>query len=313
MFQQFRTLYCLNLKRAMMKNAYILHNPGAGDEGYSDSELISLVKKNGFGCDYSSLKDSNWKDLFTPNDFLIITGGDGTIRKVIKQLLKQKSNFDFPIAIIPSGTANNISKSLGVNSVLESQVKKWKSGRTTSFDIGWVENGSDSNFFLESFGCGLFPRLMKEMKGVPKALTSSPDQKIRKGLEMMYELLKDFAPSEYQITVDGKSYNGSYLMVEAMNIKSLGPNLMLAPEADFGDGRLELVLVEPSQKQALANYLEKRLNNEDCAFKTTVIKGKQILIQSSTDDQHLDDKILEQVHEKTSISVYAKQLNFLVG
>ncbi len=296
-----------------MKNAYILHNPGAGDEGYSDTELISLVKKNGFGCDYSSLTDSNWKDLFTPNDFLIITGGDGTIRKVIKQLLKQQSNFDFPVAIIPSGTANNISKSLGLNSVLESQVKKWKSGQTTGFDIGWVENGSDSNFFLESFGCGLFPRLMKEMKGVPKALTLSPDQKIRKGLELMHELLKDFAPSEYQITVDGKSYNGSYLMVEAMNIKSLGPNLMLAPEADFGDGRLELVLVEPSQKQALAHYLEKRLNNEDCAFETTVIKGKQILIQSSTDDQHLDDEILDQGHNTTSIGIYERQLKFLIG
>jgi diacylglycerol kinase family enzyme len=237
----------------------------------------------------------------------------GTVRKVVKQLLKKQSNFDFPIAIVPAGTANNIAKSLGVNSDLESQVKTWKSGRTTSFDIGLVESGSDSNFFLESFGCGLFSRLMKEMKNVPTELTSSPDKKIKKGLEVMLGILSDYVPAEYIITVDGKSFNGSYLMVEALNIKSLGPNLLLAPEADFQDGCLDLVVVEASQKQALVHYIKKRLNNEHCAFDATVIRGSDIIIQSKTDDQHLDDKISDKAHESIRIRIYEKQIKFLTA
>ena len=63
-----------------MKNAKILHNPNAGKQEHTKKKLVSLVKSNGFECGYSSTKDINWKKIKPDSDFLILAGGDGTVR-----------------------------------------------------------------------------------------------------------------------------------------------------------------------------------------------------------------------------------------
>ena len=52
-----------------------------------------------------------------------------------------------------------------------------------------------------------------------------------------------WSPKAWQIEADGEDLSGEYFLCEAMNIRSVGPNLSLAPEADPADGYLDLVLV----------------------------------------------------------------------
>ncbi len=44
-------------------------------------------------------------------------------------------------------------------------------------------------------------------------------------------------------------------MAEILNIGLLGPRLRLAPEADAHDGRFELVVVRPGDRQAMVDWL----------------------------------------------------------
>ena len=65
-----------------MKLSTLIHNPGAGAEKYSKEQLVSRIESLGFECRYSSTKKKGWKEVESDTDFVIIAGGDGTVRKV---------------------------------------------------------------------------------------------------------------------------------------------------------------------------------------------------------------------------------------
>lgn len=296
-----------------MKNALILHNPGAGDEEYSDDELVSLIEEMGFSTSYFSLKDRHWKKLSMEDDFLIITGGDGSVRKVISELINRQSDLDFPIALIPAGTANNIAKSLGIFEKCHSLVRKWPTMRVQPFDLGRVQCATETVFFLEAFGYGLFPRLMKEMKKVPKALTNTPEKKLEKALEVLHTIADSYKAVHAIVTIDGKSFPGNYLLIEVMNIRSLGPNLVLAPEADSGDRKFEVALIYENQRSKLSSYVSDRIRQLDHELGITVLSGKDIQISWDGEDVHVDDEILsDKAFRQINLGLYEKTVNFLV-
>lgn len=297
----------------MMKTAHILHNPGAGQDEFSDQELIGLIQENGFSCQYSSLDTDDWKAEFTENDFLIVIGGDGTVRRVVKELLARGSDLNFLIALVPAGTANNIAKTLVLASDLSLLVKSWHQGKVQHFEFGWVKSAGEPSFFLESFGYGLFPKLMTEMKKVPKALTATPDLKIKKGLEVLRALVPCYPSSVCMITVDDRVYEGKFIMVEVMNTRSLGPNLILAPDASPADGRLDLVLVAEEQRLELMNYIDQRIAGEELPFQGTIVTGKRITIECASSHNHADDEVIKQVGGgQVTIEIYERQIRFLV-
>ena len=74
-----------------MKFAKLLHNPSAGDGHLGKQELISLVQAAGFGCSYSSTKKKGWEKIESKEtDFIILAGGDGTVRRLSSKLLNRK-------------------------------------------------------------------------------------------------------------------------------------------------------------------------------------------------------------------------------
>src|SRR3546814_10201531 len=101
-------------------HAHIGHNPKEGDQDYIKEELITRVESQGFTCQYVSIKEKGWKRFKKGTDLMVIAGGDGTVREVLKKLL-YRSILDesLTVALMPSGTANNFAKSLGVSSDLE--------------------------------------------------------------------------------------------------------------------------------------------------------------------------------------------------
>jgi diacylglycerol kinase (ATP) len=69
-----------------MKRAHILHNPNAGSQDQSKNDLIKLIESHGYECGYSSTKEVKWKKVDPKTDFLVVAGGDGTVRTVAVDL-----------------------------------------------------------------------------------------------------------------------------------------------------------------------------------------------------------------------------------
>ena len=292
----------------------LVHNPTAGDEEHSKEMLVDEVNKAGFECRYSSTKKDDWKDIDDDIDLVAIAGGDGTVRKVVKKILNSKGEKKgLPLTVLPLGTANNIAKTFNINPNTQLTIQGWKNATLKKVDIGMVENVPDVDFFLEGFGFGIFPYLMKEMKKEEKEY-ESPDEELKAALKKLHGILLAYEPRQCHLEVDGTDHSGKFFMVEVMNIKSIGPNMVLAPLADPGDGELEVLLVPEAHKEKFSEFLLHQLTEGEDTYQFHTLKAKNIKISWDGTRVHADDKMLK-LPKETQITISVKEgaLQFLVN
>lgn len=306
------TLYKSYQNTTIMKTAELLHNPKAGEEEHSEKQLVKSIKAAGFKCRYLSTKTDEWKNTNKDTEFFIVAGGDGTIRKVAKSIYCNETP-DLPVAILPMGTANNIAQTMGLTQAPEKIMESWHDARIKQVDTGTVSGHEKPVFFLEGFGYGVFPRLMHTMKNYDKA-SMSTDERLQKALEELYSIVLATPALEYTITMDNKDYSGKYIMAEVMNIRSIGPNLVMAPDADPGDGYFDVVLVAEQQRGLLAGYIAALKDGaEHPEFPLHAITAQHITIHAQELYLHADDKLIQPEEAVTmTIAPGEKQLRFLV-
>ena len=299
-----------------MKLAKVLHNPGAGDEEHSKKELISLMEANGFQCKYSSTKEKGWKEIEPKTDFLVAAGGDGTVRKVVKKLLDRKVlENTWPIALLPLGTANNIATTLDITGTTEEIIQSWQGAKLKKYDVGRIYKKDDANpiFFLEGVGYGLFPYLMLEMKKQDKESIENPQMKMQAALELLHQIVLAYKPRPCELEVDGINLSGKFLLVEILNTRSIGPNLLLAPNADPGDGEFEVVLIPEEHKDRFASYVLDKIRGLEESYAFQTFKGKNIRMSWEGTHFHIDDKV-HKLTKKAEVRIELKEglLDFFV-
>jgi diacylglycerol kinase family enzyme len=290
----------------------LLHNPTAGNEEHDKDQLVSLIEAHGFECRYSSTKKKAWEGLDAEADFLAVAGGDGTVRKITKELLASEIlGKQWPLALLPLGTANNIAKTLDLEKAPEELVSSWHNSKLKPYDVGLILNMDKTQFFLESFGYGLFPYLMKKMK--KHAEIEDPEESMRTSLKLAYELALSYEPRQCGLEIDGVDHSGKYLLVEIMNTKSIGPNLFLSPNADPGDGRLEVVMIPESDKEKFTTYVLNKLNGQEVEYDFAGLDAKRIKICWEGTHVHVDDEVIKiKKGKKIEIEIRESLLQFMV-
>ncbi|MEG2588151.1 MAG: diacylglycerol kinase family protein, partial [Cetobacterium sp.] len=79
---------------------------------------------------------------------ILISGGDGTINQVINSM--KNKGLDLPIAILPTGTANDFATLLEIDSDIEKAVEKILTGEFKKIDLG----KANEKYFVNVFSCG---------------------------------------------------------------------------------------------------------------------------------------------------------------
>ncbi|GGM88831.1 diacylglycerol kinase [Dyadobacter beijingensis] len=298
-----------------MKKTILLHNPKAGDNEFSRKELVKLIKKEGFECQYASVKEEGWDEFDEETDFLIIAGGDGTVRRAAKALMKRKRlDKQFPLALLPHGTANNIATALKIDGHPKDISPQWHHAQLQPFDIGRVHGLGDDLFFLEAFGYGIFPRLMKDMDKIEGDIGDTAEEKLKAARAVLLEIVQSYEARPCTIVADGVEHAGNYIMVEIMNIRSIGPNLVLAGEADPGDGYLDVVMVSEASRGKFESFLLSRINDEEKEFSFSTIRAKKVKISWDGKDVHADDERLKlEKPVDVEIEVLPDMLQFMIS
>jgi diacylglycerol kinase family enzyme len=298
-----------------MKKAKLLHNPNAGSAQYDDLEFQSLVKANGFECDYSSVKEKDWEEIDPEVDFLIVGGGDGTVRKTVKKLLERKLiDGIWPIALLPLGTANNIASTLGLKGIKhETLVKSWHENKRRKYDIGRLRGAGKAQFFMEGFGFGLFPYLIKQMDKDGPVADETPDENMKRTLKKFHELILSYEAKDCQLVVNGKDYSGKFLLAEVMNTQCIGPNMAISPDSNPSDGWMEVVVIPEGDREKFASYIEKKIQGNEEEFKFQTIKASKLKISWNGSHAHADDEMLD-IKKATEVMVEIRKgiLEFLV-
>ncbi|WEK36963.1 MAG: diacylglycerol kinase family protein [Candidatus Pseudobacter hemicellulosilyticus] len=296
-----------------MKLTRLIHNPGAGEEAYDKKQLIALLEAQGFECRYSSTKKDDWEEALAPDvDFVVAAGGDGTIGKVAKAIFEKQLHQRLPIAVLPLGTANNIANALHVQGSTEEIIRSWHTARIKYFDVGKVEAISGATHFLEGFGWGIFPNLMLAMKKM-KIDAETPEEELKIALATIHSIVEAYDPSECRLEIDGVDHSGDYLLMEIMNIRSVGPNLNLAPKADPGDGKFDVVLIPESDREKLAQYVLHKINDLELPFPFRTIPATQVRLKWKGIHLHIDDELIKpDKAANVQIDLLPQKLQFLV-
>ena len=296
-----------------MKKVHLLHNPTAGDKEFARNELLSLIKSEGFECSYASVKQEKWDEFSIDTDFLVIAGGDGTVRRIAKALMKRpRLDKQYPLALLPHGTANNIACTLNIDGKVKDIVKSWHKSVLKKFDIGKIYGIGENVFFLEGFGCGIFPRLIKVMEKIDTE-AGSIEEKIKTARSVLYDIVLTYEAQNCKIVADGITHSGKYIMVEVMNTSSIGPNLELAKSADPGDGELDIVMIPESHQKKFEAFLLNKINGEEEDYVFTTIKAKNVEILWEGKDVHVDDeKIKFSLPLNVKVEIQPGMLEFLV-
>ena len=297
-----------------MRQAHIIYNPEAGNKELTKEKLMALIEAEGFKCGYSSTKEEDEITISDDTEFLIVAGGDGTVRKVAMKLLKGKwKEKNLPIALLPIGIANNIAKTLQIKGTPEAIIQSWNNSTIKKYDVGFVEDTPGADFFLESIGFGLFPYLMRKMSRIEEETSLSSDESLETATRMLLEIIPEYDAHNCDIRIDGHELSGKFLMVEIMNIRSMGPNLNLAPFAEVSDGMLDVILIPETQREKLASYIVARLEGSSNGNSFQMLPAKKIIINWHSKHGHADDEQLT-LEKKTEMKIEVKRgaLDFLV-
>jgi diacylglycerol kinase (ATP) len=267
----------------------LMHNPEAGDEEHSPERLTSMLADAGHDVLYQSLKEDDWQATFLrPTDLVLVAGGDGTVCEVFKEL----AGSAIPVTLLPFGSANNVARTLGFSEADVFELPDPAKMPRLHYDLGQVESGWGGALFVESMGGGIFGEVLRRAE---RSSGDEPDgdEKIQLGLRLTRDVIADSSPAYWKLELDGHDLSGQLLALEAMNVRELGPNLSLAPEADPCDGMLDVVLIRPEHRAALTTYVEARIEGsvgEPPALE--VRRGRRVEMQMPAGcPLHVDDEL----------------------
>jgi len=192
-----------------------------------------------------------------------------------------------PLAILPLGTANNLARSLGFTGSVDEILQSLHCGKSRPFDVGVARRSSRTEYFLEAAGGGLFADYFpaaetNEQKG------ASPEEELTAHLSLLRELSADYAARQWKISIDGKDISGRYILWGAMNIRSAGPALHLAPKATTHDGRLDFVAVPEHEREVFIKHVDAHLAGRKTRVPLTPRKFRELVITSPPSAMHLD-------------------------
>ncbi len=175
-------------------------------------------------------------------DVLVVAGGDGTVRAVAEHLAE--SGADVELGIVPLGTGNLLARNLRVPLLNPAAAfRRALGGDSRLIDVGWLEidleGGTERHGFAVMAGFGLDAHMITE---------TDDDLKDKVGwlayVESLGRALSASGTLGVKITADGRELErdtAHTLLVG--NCGMLQAGITLLPDADPGDGELDLLVL----------------------------------------------------------------------
>jgi diacylglycerol kinase family enzyme len=276
----------------------LYYNPTAGIQTLAAGDVTRLLRDEGHAVDvHLKGHDAIDEAIDSRPQVIVAAGGDGTVAKVARALWKHRSTV--PLFVIPLGSSNNIARTLGLSSIgVPLLVRGLASARDSVLDVGTITLGGRDMAFVEGAGAGFFGksmhhgssvrgrlrRALRRVRGIP----GKGETHVRRAAEGFARLIRRAPVRAYRILADGVDFSGDYLAVEIMNIQSIGPRMLLAPDANPSDGLLDLVLIHPEGREALAALVEQRISPPAHAIERRRVH--EVELSWPANEGHVDDE-----------------------
>ena len=241
-------------------------------------DILDISTRQNVNKNYEHVRNlilSFWDEKY---DILILSGGDGTLSKSLSQLYNEE--IEFPdVAIFPTGTSNDLAKSLN----LGDDVKKWVdnivNGKAKPLDFGLINN---KTVFLSSYAGGLFTKVSYNTDKNLKKVIGKTAYHIA-GLAELTNIRK----FDLNITLDsGEKISEQAILYMILNGKSVGGFDSVIDNADMNDGLMNILIVKNIENPfdlpaVLLDLINSNLENNDYVRTVT---AKSCVIEKIDDE-----------------------------
>lgn len=204
---------------------------------------------------------------------VVVSGGDGTVNTVANAILK--SGLKLPMGIIPSGTCNDLARSLNIPSDLKRCMDIILAGKTVDIDAGLL-NGE--KYFLNTCAGGNF---------VDASYNTSSELKRNIGPLAYYMKalgeMTNLKPVNLKITTDNEIVEQEFFFFLILNGRHAAGFKNVIQEADISDGFMDILLLNSCPPMELASLFFKVLGNEYLNDRNVIwLRTKECTIEGST-------------------------------
>lgn len=174
---------------------------------------------------------------------VVLLGGDGSVHAF--------ANLDGPkpeVALLPAGRANNVAHSLGIPIDLRAAATVAVEAGAKPLDLIAASTAERRVYAVEGVSVGFHSVARAGYQGVNSA-------DFRAGAKAALRALRDFEPEHVAVSSDGDTELLRLSQLFVVNFPLFAFNLRVAPDADPGDGLLDLVAVDGRSRVSLLSTL----------------------------------------------------------
>ncbi|MDD3108524.1 MAG: YegS/Rv2252/BmrU family lipid kinase [Alistipes sp.] len=223
-----------------MKKVRFIYNPRSGETLITEwlDHIVEIYQSHGLSimpyrlCFNEQEEEALLDGVDESFHHLLIAGGDGTVNYVINQM--KRRGVDVPVAVLPTGTANDFAHMLGVPVDIAQACRRILAGTVRRVDLG----RANEEYFVNVFSCGLFTEVSQRTPTILKNTFG----KLAYYVGGLGELPK-FRKMHIEIESDGGNYEGSSLIFFVFNGRTAG-QMRFAYLSELDDGLLDILVLK---------------------------------------------------------------------
>ncbi len=227
--------------RASEAKVRVICNPSSGGGTYDLDQLRD--KLDGLEPDWvetGGKEDAVEAAREWRNGLLIVAGGDGTINDVVNGLGRAGFPEDVTLALLPSGTGNDLAATLAIPEDPDEAVEVIRQSRARTLDTAHVSSGGVGEHFFINVATG----------GLGAQISDANDEQLKgkwgklSYLRASLEVSRNFDVREVALTLDGEERLVRAVNIAVGNCRYAGGGWPAAPRANPEDGLLDVVVIE---------------------------------------------------------------------
>ncbi len=293
-----------------IEKIHFVLNPNAGNgsplkilQEIEEELILNNVK-------YTIFKSQGRNDIFNhvmsdeiPEcDVICAMGGDGTIHETADGLMQSGKASDLAFSVIPSGTGNAFAQTLGELKPKKA-IRKILEGERLKIDAMEIKQGPKVSYAVNIIGWGMASRVNQ----------ISDQLRMLGGIRYNIASLIGIAAMKKKrlvLRMGDKVINEDALLFLALNTVYTGKGMKMAPDADFSDGLIDIIMFKSATKlQVVSIFLKLFSGKHIFDPRVTYKQVNSFSLESEGDDLNIDGE--NQGHTPIDVRVIKKCITLI--
>lgn len=267
-----------------MKKVKFIYNPYSGENTIISEldKVIMIHQKYGytivpFRISFEYELSSAFEDIDENFKYVLVAGGDGTVDNVVNTM--KKMNINLPVAILPTGTANDFAKFIGMPQRIEKACEQILNSTPKKVDLGKIND----KYFINVASTGLFTDVSQKTDVNLKNTIGKLAYYV-KGIEQ----LPNFRKLKIKVTSENNVFDDNMYLMLVFNGRTAG-NFNLAYKSEIDDGLLDVIIIKSGIMKNMISIFIKMIKSEHLEDVKGIVYFKTDKLKIECDEKIVTD------------------------